>query len=58
MSGTCSPHGGKNKPEGKKTVEGPSNTLENNIKTDIDKYGLRLQTEFIWLRVGSSCEIS
>lgn len=46
------------KPVGKTTVEGPSNTLENNIKTDIDKYGLRLQIEFIWLRVGSSCEIS
>jgi hypothetical protein len=41
------------KPERKRPLRRPSHRLEDNIKVDL-KYGMRIWTELIWLKIWSS----
>jgi hypothetical protein len=42
------------KPEGNRPLRRPRHRWEDNIKMDLREIGFGVQTEFIWLRIGTS----
>jgi hypothetical protein len=45
------------KPEGMRPLGRPRHIWEDNIKMNIKKWGVRLWTGFVWLRIGTSDDI-